>query len=130
MFGLPSMYGRNTRIRSFASSLQLKVDLVEHLWAQSHLNIGWNKISRYFDSNVFVIFCNIIVFVYVSIFFPWLVIFCGIHQWLKKMLLVIFYGFFHGQSWRVIVIFHELWWWLEEEVACDFLWDLAMARIL
>jgi hypothetical protein len=22
----------------------LKMDLVEHLWAQSHLNIGWNKI--------------------------------------------------------------------------------------
>jgi hypothetical protein len=22
----------------------LKIDLVEHLWAQSHLNIRWNKL--------------------------------------------------------------------------------------
>jgi hypothetical protein len=45
---------------------------------------------------VFVIFCNIIVFVYVSIFFPWLVIFFELQQW------------------------------LEEEGACDFLWDSSM----
>jgi len=39
------------------------------------------------------------VFVYVSIFFPWLVIFCELQQW------------------------------LEEEGVCDFLWDLATVKV-
>jgi len=70
-------------------------------------------------------FCNNIVFVYVSILFPWLVIFCELQRWLeeegacdflwdssmakKKSTCDFFVGFSHGQSWRVLVIFHELW---------------------
>jgi len=63
---------------------------------------------------VFAIFCNIIVFVYVSIFFPWLVIFCELQRLLEEEGVCDFLW----DSSRA-----------KKKATCDFLWHLAMVKV-
>ncbi len=91
------------------------------------MNIEWNKSTHCF--NLGVVFCNTIMFLYVSIFSSWF-FFRDLWLWLEFKGACFFMGFGNVYKKRKVigVFFCHIWPWLESKVAKKELWDLTMSR--